>query len=190
MRKRTPSSRWAGIFDALSFGNRKKAKGIRSSKRRSHSFEPLEERQLLSIVPPLVAPSGVLATDVSAAHVRYANGDAVLAADDLGAAIGTTRTYSSLTASQESDPGNVGYGWQLSALPYLAQDTGAGPVVVTFSSQQAYWFSVSGSTYMHLYGAKQTLTPDSGRHLLIFTDTAGTLYEFNDFNESARHKHC
>ena len=50
MRKPTASSRWSGIFDALGFG-RKNRKGANPSKRQTLSFEPLEERTLLSVSP-------------------------------------------------------------------------------------------------------------------------------------------
>ena len=50
MRKRAVSSRWQGMFDALGFGRREIPKSLQSLKQRGLHFEPLEERQLLTVL--------------------------------------------------------------------------------------------------------------------------------------------
>ena len=57
-------------------------------------------------------------------------------------------------------------------------------MAVSFSPQQVYWFSVSGSSYVAQFGAHQTLTDDTSRGLFLFSDTNGTLYEFDDFSHT------
>ncbi len=125
-------------------------------------------------VPAYVEPGGVGSTEVSAAFVRYGDGDVLLTADDLGT--GTMRSYSAQAAA---DLG-AGYGWQLTDMPYITWT--ADQTVVTFSPQKAYWFTLSGSTYTAQFGASQTLTHDAANHLYKFTDTDGTVYEFDDYS--------
>ena len=72
---------------------------------------------------------------VSAAGVRYGDGNVVLSTDELG--LGVTRTYS---AQVDTDQG-IGYGWQLAASPYVTQ-TGS-QVVVTLTQDDAYWFTAN-----------------------------------------------
>ena len=137
--------------------------------------------------PPssLVAPGGTDSSQISGGEVRYGNGDVVLSADDFLGLGTTTRSYSALAAAagQPLSSGYVGSGWQLSDLPYVVDQDGS--LVVTFSPQKAFWFSVSGATYTAEYGALQTLTVDrANSNLLDFTDTDGTVYKFNSLSLS------
>jgi autotransporter-associated beta strand protein/parallel beta-helix repeat protein len=50
MQKRTLSSRWQGLFEALGFGRRQQRKSVPSLKRHALHFEPLEDRHLLSVL--------------------------------------------------------------------------------------------------------------------------------------------
>ncbi len=127
--------------------------------------------------PAYVEPTGVGTGEVSAAGVRYGDGDVLLTADDLG--LGTTRTY---TAQATADLG-AGFGWQLADVPYVTEGTD-GTIVVAMGQEDAYWFAPSGGGYAAEFGASQTLTHDATNHVYKFADTDGTVYEFDDFSYS------
>jgi hypothetical protein len=107
-----------------------------------------------------------------ASGVRYANGDGLVTADDLG--IGVTRTYSAQTWWARDQ--HLGPGWQLNDVPAFAEESGV--AVVSFGPQSAYWFDDDNGDYTARYGAKQTLAGDSGD--FVFADTDGTVYRFQD----------
>ena len=126
-------------------------------------------------IPGYGAPGGPDFEAISDAGVLYSNGDVFLSVDDLGA--GGTRSYSTQFSSTQ-DLG-TGYGWQLDDMPYLAD--ASGEAAVTFGAEQTYWYTVSGDTCTAKFGALQKMTHDSTNHLFKFTDTDGTVYQFDDF---------
>ena len=128
-----------------------------------------------------VAPGGLADSDISAAGVRYANGDVVLSADDLGSV--ADRAYSTQAATPTAGP-DVGNGWQLTDVPEFIN--GGNQVIVSFGPQDSYWFNVnSGDTYSALLRAEQSLVDYPSQGLLVFTDTDGTVYMFYDAASSA-----
>ena len=108
----------------------------------------------------------------------YANGDAVVSANDLG--LGVSRYYT--TPSSGLQPQGLGDCWQLADKPYVTEADGQ--TVVVLGPQQAYWFTASGGSFTADFGAKETLYDDATKQVFDFTLPDGTVYRFGDFSYS------
>ncbi|MGA2258070.1 MAG: hypothetical protein ABSG53_25680, partial [Thermoguttaceae bacterium] len=116
--------------------------------------------------------------DVSAADVEYANGAAVLSADDLGLGA-PTRSYSSAMSGTNC---GLGFGWTLADDPFVQQLNGGSQYMVVFGPLQSYQFNYSGGTYTGTNGILETLADNAGVFTLTMPD--GTVYQFNDFSSN------
>ena len=125
--------------------------------------------------------------DASASPVRYFNGEVQLAVADLaaggfGRAWGHERVYSN-RLSGDHDFGN-GFNWLVRQWAYLSEDA-AGAISVVRGTREAVWFDLVGNDYVARYGAKHTLTHDTGAGVFKFATPAGEEWEFHDFDQTA-----
>ncbi len=110
--------------------------------------------------------------DASASPVRYFNGEVQLAVADLaaggfGRAWGHERVYSN-RLSGDHDFGN-GFNWLVRQWAYLSEDA-AGAISVVRGTRQAVWFDLVDADYVARYGAKHTLTHDTGAGVFKFVE--------------------
>ena len=97
MRKRTTSSRWQGMFDALGLGGREPSNNPQKPKRRPLRLEPLEVRRLLSAASVAALASSV----ASASTLQWIGNSGTWNAtdsdwqimDDNGNPVGSPRTW-------------------------------------------------------------------------------------------------
>jgi hypothetical protein len=119
--------------------------------------------------------------------VRYANGEVELEVTDIatsgfGLPWGQRRTFSN-QLSHHADVGQ-GFGWLMSAWPYLVQKTG-GAIVFVEDNNNAVWFDSSMGSYTARHGAKHTLTANTGAQEFTLTKPTGEVFKLRDFAVSS-----
>jgi len=122
--------------------------------------------------------------EMSAEPIRYADGQVVLAVDDLasggfGMPWGHRRSYNN-QLSENYDFDN-GYNWMVSQWPYLVEENAGDTIAVVFDGNRAYWFDRVGGFYVARYGAKETFFHDAANEVFRLVSTDGTTWEFHDF---------
>jgi hypothetical protein len=95
----------------------------------------------------------------------------------FGTPWGHTRTYS----NNSTFPQNLGNGWnwKVDEWPYLVYQP-EGQVTVVLNANRAYWFQLSGATYVSQFPVnKETLTYDAGTKIYRLTLLNGAYYELD-----------
>ena len=77
-----------------------------------------------------------------------------------------------------------GYGMVVSDQPYLIQADGNDEIAVITSGANAYYFDKVGAAYQPRFYLGERLTHDTGAKQFIFTDEAGQVFRFHDFDAS------
>ncbi len=131
----------------------------------------------------------------SGSGVRYADGTlrddtTDLSSSGFGIPWGQDRTFSNLFMCASEGPGPFGgSGWAVSEAPYLlhyAPDNAPAEVILVSSSTNYHFFTETcngqSCTYTPWWFLRENMTAQTDHHYLVFTDSKGQVFTFNDFS--------
>jgi GT2 family glycosyltransferase len=119
--------------------------------------------------------------------VRYFNGEVQISATDLSiGGYGKVWQQRRVYRNRLSFNGDVGqgYNWLVEQWPYLIEHAD-GSITVVRGIRKTLWFDLVEGNYVGRYGAKSTLTHDTGNHQFVLTLPGGEQWRFHDFDQVA-----